>query len=115
VGKSLNGVVSADDNQCTITSSTGHQQATVSASSESDYLLMASLQLGALKSLGVLLTSARYMELLLVARDASDDSEKTSSRLDNTRHDDLQVDNSQGSDTRVRTQKNPVGFLGTPT
>ena len=60
--------------------------------SESDFLLMASLQLGALRTLGALLRCGRYMELLLVPRDSSD-SEKTSSKLDKgTGQDDLQVD-----------------------
>jgi len=63
-----------------------------SSQSESDFLLMASLQLGALKTLGVLLRSSRYIELLLVPRDSSD-GEKRSSRLNSgTGHDDLQVD-----------------------
>ena len=62
-----------------------------SSVSESDCLLMASVQLGALKTLGVLLTSSRYTDLLLVPRDSSD-GEKTSTRLNSgTGHDDLQV------------------------
>lgn len=62
-----------------------------SSISESNYLLMASLQLGALKTLGVLLTSSRYTDLLLVPRDTSD-GEKTSTILNSgTGHDDLQV------------------------
>lgn len=75
-----------DENQSIVTCS---QQSSVS---ESDCLLMASLQLGALKTLGVLLSSSRYTELLLVPHDTSD-SEKRSSRLNSgTGHDDLQVE-----------------------
>ena len=63
-----------------------------SSYSESDFLLMASLQLGALKTLGALLSSNRYIELLLVPHDSSD-GEKRSSKLDSgTGHDDLQVE-----------------------
>jgi len=64
-----------------------------SSYSESDFLLMASLQLGALKTLGVLLRSSRYIELLLVPRDSCD-GKKTSSRPNSgTGQDDLQVGN----------------------
>lgn len=87
------GVNAADaDGQCIITlsssSSSRHQLS--SATSESDYLMIASLQLGALKALSVLLTSAKYTELLLVPRESADDNEKASSRVNA----DLQVQNS---------------------
>ena len=62
-----------------------------SSYSESDFLLMSSLQIGALKTLGVLLRSSKYIELLLVPRDSSD-GEKMSSRLSSgAGRDDLQV------------------------
>jgi len=74
------------ESQCVVT---GSQH---SSYSESDFLLIASLQLGALKTLAVLLGSNRYTELLLVPHDSSE-AEKSSSRLSfTTGHDDLQVE-----------------------
>jgi len=70
----------------TVVSGCSVQQSSPSYS-ELEYLLMASLQLGALRTLGSLLSCGRYIELLLIPRDSSD-SEK---RL-NTGRDDLQVD-----------------------
>jgi len=73
------------DSACVVSSS-DH-----SSYSESDFLLMSSLQVGALKTLGVLLRSSKYIELLLVPRDSSDDEKMTSRLNSGTGHDDLQV------------------------
>jgi len=70
-------------------------QSVVSSSyTESDFLLIASLQLGALKTLGVLLRSTRYTELLLMPRECSDGEKRLSS---GTAQDDLQVEMSLSS------------------
>jgi len=64
-----------------------------SSYSESDFVLMASLQLGALRTLGSLLGCSKYIELLLVPRDSSGGEKQRSSRQDTaTGQDDLQVD-----------------------
>ena len=73
-----------DDGECPV-----HVSPTPPSSySESDFMLMSSLQLAALKSLAVLLSSSRYMEMLLVPCEGS--NEKTTSTQDSA--DDLQVD-----------------------
>jgi len=65
-----------------------------SSYSESDFLLMASLQLGALRTLGAILGCGKYIELLLVPRDSSGgEKQRSSLRLDTAAgQDDLQVD-----------------------
>jgi len=59
--------------------------------SEVDFLLMASLQLGALRTLGALLQCRRYIELLLVPRDSSDGEKRSSTLNAGAGQDDLQV------------------------